>query len=91
MEGPKWWQCGIEEEDEVQFPDLDVDSSPQLQQVVEVQGVVGGDVGPEMPELVEGSNDDDGGDDDQVGENDEWGPEDDAPVIPVRGGVGEGC
>ena len=43
---------------------------------------------PRMPELVEDSSDDDGEDDDQVGGDDEWGPEDDAPVIPVRGGVG---
>ena len=67
---PGWWKVPsggsgvIEEEDEVQFPDLDVDSSPQLQQMVEMQGVVGGGVEPEMPELVEDSSDDDGEDDD---------------------------
>ena len=39
-----------------------------------------------MPRLDEDSSDDDD-DGDGDGEDDGWGPDDDAPVIPVRGGV----
>ena len=92
---PGWWKVpntagAIEEEEVFQFPDLDVDSTLQGQQVVDELEVVGegGEAG--LPELVEDSSDDD--DDDDVdnihgGGFDDWGAEDDAPVDPVREGV----
>ena len=80
---PGWWRKVddggvVEEVEEFILPDLDVDSSQQIQQAGEHTHAADGEVEPLMPDMVEDSNDDEDDGEGPGGDDDQWGPEDDA-------------